>query len=95
MKLNAQEMRLAYEALRVVNAALTNHKLDLIRAYNAGQKTAEDPYVPEPAYTELDKAFDVQDALHDLLRKLENALEPKTRKTKHKRPKDGKNERRT
>lgn len=95
MKLNAQEMRLAYEALRVVNAALTNHKLDLIRAYNAGQKAAEDPHVPEPAYTDLDKAFDVQDALRDLLRKLENALEPTARKSKRRRPKDGKNERKT
>ncbi len=95
MKLTAQEAQLAYEALRVVNAALGKHKVDLIRDYNESSKTKEDPYVPAPEYTELDKAFDVQDALCSLLRKLEKALAKPHPKKKRKPPKDGKNERRT
>lgn len=95
MKLTAQEAQLAYEALRVVNAALVKHKIDLIREYNKNRKTQDDPYVPEPEYTELDKAFDVQDALCNLLRKLEKELNEPAPKKKRKPPKDGKNERRT
>lgn len=95
MKLTAQEAQLAYEALRVVNAALVKHKIDLIREYNESRKTQEDPYVAEPKYTDLDKAFDVQDALCSLLRKLERNLEPQPKKKKRKPPRDGKNERRT
>ena len=95
MKLTAQEAQLAYEALRVVNAALVKHKIDLIREYNDSRKTQEDPYVPEPKYTQLDKTFDVQDALCSLLRKLEAALEKPANKKKRKPPRDGKNERRT
>lgn len=94
MKLTAQEAQLAYEALRVVNAALTKHKVDLIREYNENRKTQEDPYVPEPEYTELDKTFDVQDALCNLLRKLEKELTASAKKKRRKPPKDGKNERR-
>lgn len=95
MKLTAQEAQLAYEALRVVNAALVKHKIDLIREYNKNRKTQDDPYVPEPEYTELDKAFDVQDALCNLLRKLEKELNEPAPKKKRKPPKDDKNERRT
>jgi hypothetical protein len=95
MKLTAQEAQLAYEALRVVNAALVKHKVDLIREYNQSRKTQEDPYVPDPEYTELDKVFDVQDALCSLLQKLERAIEPPAKKKKRKPPKDGKSERRT
>lgn len=95
MKLTAQEAQLAYEALRVVNSALSKHKVDLIREYNENRKTADDPYVPEPEYTELDKAFDVQDALCNLIDKLEKALTKPEPKQKRKPPKDDKNERRT
>ena len=95
MKLTAQEAQLAYEALRVVNAALVKHKVDLIREYNETRKTQDDLYVPEPEYTDLDKTFDVQDALCNLLRKLEKALDKPASKKKRKPPQDGKNERRT
>lgn len=95
MKLTAQEAQLAYEALRVVNSALSKHKVDLIREYNENHKTADDPYVPDPEYTELDKAFDVQDAVCNLLDKLEKALTKSEPKQKRKPPKDDKNERRT
>lgn len=95
MKLTAQEAQLAYEALRIVNAALGKHKVDLIREYNESRKTQEDQCVPDPEYTDLDKAFDVQDALCSLLRKLEKALAEPRPKKKRKPPKDGKNERRT
>lgn len=95
MRLTAQETLLAYEALRVVGSALCNYKIELIRECNEGRKTPECPYIPEPARTELDKAFDVQDALYNLLRKLEKALGPPAKKKKRKPPKDGKNERRT
>ena len=95
MKLTAQEIQLAYEALRVVNGALTKHKIELIREYNAEARGEPDPYVPEPEYTDLDKAFDVQDLLCNLLRKLEKELEKTGPKKRRKPPKDGKNERRT
>ena len=83
MNLTAQETLLLYEALRVVNSALSQYKLQLIREYNTRQK--DNP--------ELDRTFDVQDAMHDLLQKFENEVEQK--KKKHRAPKDGKNERRT
>jgi hypothetical protein len=95
MKLTAQEIQLAYEALRVVNGALTNHKIELIREYNAAARDKTDPYSPDPEYTDLDKAFDVQDVLCSLLRKLEKELDKQGQKKKRKPPKDGKNERRT
>lgn len=94
MKLTAQEAQLVYEALRVVNAALTKHKVDLIREYNETRTDSrDDAYLPEPKHDELDKAFDVSDALSGLLRKLEKGLTPAPKK-KRKPPKDGKNERR-
>jgi hypothetical protein len=93
MKLTAQEAQLVYEALRVVNAALGARKVELIREYNAGRKEAKaDPYIPDPAFDELGKAFDVQDAIVDLLRKFERTVEKPAKK---RTPKDGKNERRT
>lgn len=94
MKLTAQEAQLVYEALRVVNAALGARKVELIREYNATLKDCkEDPYLPEPAaFDELGKAFDVQDAITDLLRKFERTVEKPAKK---RTPKDGKNERRT
>ena len=89
MKLTAQEAQLAYEALRVVNAALGARKIDLIREYRAacGESTT-----PAPDMEMLNKTFDVQDALIDLLRKFEQTVEKPTKK---RQPKDGKNERRT
>jgi hypothetical protein len=94
MKLTAQEAQLAYEALRVVNTALGARKVELIREYNAElNECKEDPYLPAPAaFDELGKTFDVQDAIVDLLRKFERAVEKPGKKRK---PKDGKNERRT
>lgn len=92
MKLTAQEIQLAYEALRVVNAALSTHKVDLIRAYRDECTPAT---APTAERTELDKTFDVQDALCVLLFKLEKALVKSTPAKKRKPPKDGKNERRT
>ncbi|NDD52571.1 hypothetical protein EBZ39_01615 [bacterium] len=94
MKLTAQEAQLAYEALRVVNTALGARKVELIREYNAAFKGCkEDPYLREPsAFDELGKTFDVQDAIVDLLLKFERAVEKPAKKRK---PKDGKNERRT
>ena len=100
MKLTAQEAQLAYEALRVVNTALCAHKIEMIREYNATENAAvkrsnkEEPYVPPPILHELDATFNVHDALHDLLQKFEKALYmPPTGKKR--KPKDGKNERRT
>ena len=94
MKLTAQEAQLVYEALRVVNTALGSRKIELIREYNAALKEGkEDPYLPEPsAFDELGKTFDVQDAVTDLLRKFERTVEKPVKKRK---PKDGKNEKRT
>lgn len=95
MKLTAPEAQLIYEALRVVNDALTKRKIDLIREYNDARTDARDSRdTPEPAHTELDRAFEVHDALSALLRKFEKVLEPESKKKKRKRPKDGKNERR-
>jgi hypothetical protein len=88
MKLTAQETQLIYEALRVINAALGANKVDLIRQYRAacGESTTAAPDMEM-----LNKTFDVQDAITDLLRKFERVAEKPTKK---RRPKDGKNERR-
>ena len=102
MKLTTQEAQLTYEALRVVNTALCAHKIEIILAYNAAENAAaeakrsnkEAPYVPPPILPELDATFNVHDALYDLLQKFEKALcTPKTGKKR--KPKGGKNERRT
>jgi hypothetical protein len=95
MKLTAQEIQLAYEALRVVNSALTNHKLELIREYNAKTRSDTNLSATKAEYTDLDKTFEVQDVLCGLLRKLEKALSKPGSKKKRKHPRDGKNERRT
>jgi len=89
MKLTAQETQLIYEALRVINAALGAHKVDLIREYRAacGESTTLAPDMEM-----LNKTFDVQDAITDLLRKFERVVEKPTKK---RQPKDGKNEKRT
>ena len=97
MKLTAQEAQFVYETLRVVNTALGARKIELIREYNASLKECtEDPYLPEPtAFDELDKTFDVHDALHALLQKFEKTVNKPKKKAKKRSPKDGKNERRT
>jgi ribosome-associated translation inhibitor RaiA len=88
MKLTAQETQLVYEALRVLNAALGARKVELIREYRAACSAGT---TTSPDMDTLNKTFDVQDAITNLLQKLERAVEKPVKKRK---PKDGKNERR-
>jgi hypothetical protein len=77
MKLTEKETLLLYQVLRAANAAITNHKLDVIRQFLANGETNRE---------ELDATFDFHDNLTALLRRVANEVEsPRKKPTKKKR----------
>lgn len=90
MKLTEQETQLVYQLLRVSNAAVSKHKIELIRQYI--KDTKNDEYADSG---ELDATFDFHEQIWQLLRKVEKIVEKSDKKSLNKKPRNGNRERRT
>jgi hypothetical protein len=90
MKLTEQETQLVYQLLRVSNAAVSKHKIELIRQYIKDTKNDE---CADSA--ELDATFDFHEKIWQLLQKVEKRVENSDKKSLNKKPRNGNRERRT
>jgi hypothetical protein len=91
MKLTEQETQLVYQLLRVSNAALSKHKIELIRTiYQRHQNVDEHADSAELAAT-----FDFHEQIWQLLQKVEKIVEKSDKKSINKKPRNGNRERRT